>query len=158
MAAIGPEHARLGHGHLCWVRCRGHSAILTQGLKLCLALLILLVFQYLGELGVQALTISLPGPLLGMLMLLGVLTVYDRPLEFLDKTSNVLIQNLSLMFIPPSVGAFFLSAQIYQQFPSLLSTILLSTVGGILFLALLVKLLLYKAPRFKSPANRPKDQ
>ena len=91
-------------------------------------------------------------------MLLGVLTVYDRPLEFLDKTSNVLIQNLSLMFIPPSVGAFFLSAQIYQQFPSLLSTILLSTVGGILFLALLVKLLLYKAPRFKSSANPPKDQ
>ena len=91
-------------------------------------------------------------------MLLGVLTVYDRPLEFLDKTSNLLIQNLSLMFIPPSVGAFFLSAQIYQQFPSLLSTILLSTVGGILFLALLVKLLLYKAPRFKSPVNRPKDQ
>lgn len=91
-------------------------------------------------------------------MLLGVLTVYDRPLEFLDKTSNLLIQNLSLMFIPPSVGAFFLSAQIYQQFPSLLSTILLSTVGGILFLALLVKLLPYKAPRFKSPANRPKDQ
>jgi putative effector of murein hydrolase LrgA (UPF0299 family) len=93
-----------------------------------------------------------------MLMLLGVLTVYDRPLEFLYKTSNVLIQNLSLMFIPPSVGAFFLSAQIYQQFPSLLSTILLSTVGGILFLALLVKLLLYKAPQFKSPANPPKDQ
>jgi putative effector of murein hydrolase LrgA (UPF0299 family) len=93
-----------------------------------------------------------------MLMLLGVLTVYDRPLEFLDKTSNLLIQNLSLMFIPPSVGAFFLSAQIYQQFPSLLSTILLSTVGGILFLALLVKLLLYKAPQFMSPANPPKDQ
>ena len=91
-------------------------------------------------------------------MLLGVLTVYDRPLEFLDKTSNLLIQNLSLMFIPPSVGAFFLSAQIYQQFPSLLSTILLSTVGGILFLALLVKLLLYKAAQFKSPANPPKDQ
>ena len=91
-------------------------------------------------------------------MLLGVLTVYDRPLEFLYKTSNVLIQNLSLMFIPPSVGAFFLSAQIYQQFPSLLSTILLSTVGGILFLALLVKLLLYKAPQFMSPANPPKDQ
>ena len=91
-------------------------------------------------------------------MLLGVLTVYDRPLEFLDKTSNLLIQNLSLMFIPPSVGAFFLSAQIYQQFPSLLSTILLSTVGGILFLALLVKLLLYKAPQFMSPANPPKDQ
>ena len=93
-----------------------------------------------------------------MLMLLGVLTVYDRSLEFLDKTSNLLIQNLSLMFIPPSVGAFFLSAQIYQQFPSLLSTILLSTVGGILFLALLVKLLLYKAPRLKFPANPPKDQ
>lgn len=93
-----------------------------------------------------------------MLMLLGVLTICDRPLEFLDKTSNLLIQNLSLMFIPASVGAFFLSTQIYQQFPSLLSTILLSTFAGILFLALLIKLLLYKSPLFKSPTNPPKDQ
>lgn len=101
----------------------------------------LLVFQWLGEIGVRAGNIALPGPLLGMLILLLVLTLYDRPLEFLDNASNLLIQNLSLMFIPPSVGAFFLSAQIYQQFPSLLSTILVSTIAAILFMALLIRLL-----------------
>ena len=101
----------------------------------------LLGFQWLGELAVGAADIALPGPLLGMLMLLVVLTVYGRPLEFLDRASNLLIQHLSLMFIPPSVGAFFLSQQIYQQFPSLLASILLSTVAAIIFMALLIRVL-----------------
>ena len=76
-----------------------------------------------------------------MLMLLLVLTVYGRPLEFLDRASNQLIQHLSLMFIAPSVGAFFLSQQLYQQFPSLLVTILLSTLAAIIFMAVLIRIL-----------------
>jgi len=114
----------------------GASTILAQGLKFALALLVLLVFQWLGEIAAgRAADIALPGPLLGMLMLLVVLTVYGRPLAFLDRSSNLLIQHLSLMFIPPSVGAFFLSQQIYQQFPSLLAIIFLSTVAAIIFMA-----------------------
>lgn len=104
-----------------------------------MALLVLLVFQWLGEIAAGAGDIALPGPLLGMLMLLVLLTVYGQPLAFLDRSSNLLIQHLSLMFIPPSVGAFFLSQQIYQQFPSLLTIIFLSTVAAIIFMALLVR-------------------
>jgi holin-like protein len=102
---------------------------------------VLLVFQWLGTVAGRAADIALTGPLLGMLMLLVVLTVYGRPLEFLDRASNLLIQHLSLMFIAPSVGAFFLSQQIYQQFPSLLATILLSTVAAIVFMAWLIRVL-----------------
>ncbi|MBT5387727.1 MAG: CidA/LrgA family protein [Porticoccaceae bacterium] len=99
----------------------------------------LVIFQYLGELCANLGVVNLPGPLLGMLMLLVVLTLYGKSIEFLDQASNLLIQNLSLMFIPPSVGAFFLGSQIYQQFPLLLATILLSTLLAILFMALLIK-------------------
>lgn len=83
--------------------------------------------------------LAIPGPLLGMLLLLTALSLSDRPVEFLENTSSLLIQNLSLMFIPISVGAFFLSREIYQQFPSILTLILLSTVGVIIFMALLLK-------------------
>ena len=106
-----------------------------------MALLVLLAFQWLGEIVSRAGDISLPGSLLGMLMLLVVLTVYGRPVDILDRASNLLIQHLSLMFIPPSVGAFFLSQKIYQQFPSLLATIFLSTVAAILFMAVLIRFL-----------------
>lgn len=126
---------------LCRFCCCGAGTILAQGLKFALALLVLLVFQCLGEIASQVGEIALPGPLLGMLMLLLVLTVYGRPLEFLDRASNQLIQHLSLMFIAPSVGAFFLSQQLYQQFPSLLVTILLSTLAAIIFMAVLIRIL-----------------
>ena len=114
-------------------------AILSQGLKFVAALLVLVAFQWLGELAVWLTGWAIPGPLMGMLILLLVLTFVDRPMEFLDKTSGLLIQNLSLMFIPISVGAFFLSRDIYQQFPAILTLILLSTSGVILFMALLIK-------------------
>lgn len=98
-----------------------------------------MAFQWLGELAVWLTDWALPGPLVGMLILLLTLTFVDRPVAFLDQTSALLIQNLSLMFIPISVGAFFLSGEIYQQFPAILTLILLSTSGVILFMALLIK-------------------
>ena len=114
-------------------------AILSQGLKFVAALLVLVAFQWLGELAVWLTGWAIPGPLMGMLILLLALTFVDRPMKFLDQTSGLLIQNLSLMFIPISVGAFFLSRDIYQQFPAILTLILLSTSGVILFMALLIK-------------------
>ena len=116
-----------------------NTAILSQGLKFVAALLVLVTFQWLGELAVWLTGWAIPGPLMGMLILLLALTFVDRPMEFLDQTSGLLIQNLSLMFIPISVGAFFLSTDIYQQFPAILALILLSTSGVILFMALLIK-------------------
>lgn len=76
-----------------------------------------------------------------MLILLVVLTLCPQLLTVLDRASDLLIQNLSLMFIPPSVGAFFLGAEIYRQFPSLLVTIVLSTIAAIILMVLLIRLL-----------------
>jgi holin-like protein len=129
----------LGAGVVYSAGWHRNIAILSQGLKFVAALLVLVAFQWLGELAVWLTGWAIPGPLMGMLILLLVLTFVDRPMEFLDKTSGLLIQNLSLMFIPISVGAFFLSRDIYQQFPAILTLILLSTSGVILFMALLIK-------------------
>ena len=90
---------------------------------------------------VDQLMIELPASLLGMLLLLVILTLFPQLLTLLDKAANLLIQNLSLMFIPPSVGAFFLGSEIYQQFPSLLATIVLSTIAAIIIMALLIRVL-----------------
>jgi holin-like protein len=105
------------------------------------ALAVLVFFQWLGSLVRQYLWLDLPAPLVGMLLLLALLTLYPTLLAFLDRVSNLLIQHLSLMFIPPSVGAFFLSGAIYQQFPSLLASIVFSTMATILFMAVLIRFL-----------------
>ena len=141
MGTTGTEHAGLGDGYLRWLCRSGSRAIFAQILKLLAALAVLTGFQWLGQIMVDQLMIELPASLLGMLLLLVILTLFPQLLTLLYKAANLLIQNLSLMFIPPSVGSFFLWCAIYQQFPSFLATIVLSTIAAIIIMALLIRVL-----------------
>lgn len=139
MATDRTQYAGLGASYLYAANRTGVVAIITQGLKCAFALIVLVGFQWLGEWLVWLIGGPIHGPLMGMLLLLIPLTIADHPLVFLHRASNVLIQNLSLMFMPIAVGAFFLSRDIYQQFPAIFLLIVLSTVGVILFMALLIR-------------------
>ena len=141
MATDGLKHARLGNGKFYWLRRIGDNAIFSQSLKLLAALAVLVFFQWLGNLVSQYLWVDIPAPLVGMLLLLTLLTVCPALLAFLEHISDILIKNLSLMFIPPSVGAFFLSAEIYRQLPSLLLSIVVSTLITILFMTVVIRFL-----------------
>lgn len=75
------------------------------------SLTLILLCQLLGEVIVRGLGWPLPGPVLGMLILLAVLSLRDRVRktvpEFgraLDSTGKGLLAHLSLLFIPASVG------------------------------------------------------
>jgi putative effector of murein hydrolase LrgA (UPF0299 family) len=76
-----------------------------------ISLTIILLCQLLGEVIVRGFGWLVPGPVLGMLFLLVVLSLRDRikkrvP-EFgraLDSTGKGLLAHLSLLFIPASVG------------------------------------------------------
>lgn len=75
------------------------------------SLTLILLCQLLGEVIVRGFDWPVPGPVLGMLILLVVLSLRDRirkavP-EFgraLDSTGKGLLAHLSLLFIPASVG------------------------------------------------------
>lgn len=75
------------------------------------SLTLILLCQLLGEVIVRGFGWPVPGPVLGMLILLVVLSLRDRirkavP-EFgraLDSTGKGLLAHLSLLFIPASVG------------------------------------------------------
>jgi len=139
VATTRTQYAGLGAGYLYAADWTGAVAIITQGLKLAFALMVLVGFQWLGEWVASLIGGPIHGPLMGMLLLLVPLTIVDHPLAFLHRASNLLIQNLPLMFMPISVGAFFLSRDIYQQFPAILLIIALSTGGVMLFMALLIR-------------------
>jgi holin-like protein len=68
------------------------------------ALATLLVFQLVGEAVVVALHAPVPGPVVGMGLLL--LTLVARPawLSALQPTAQGLLQHLSLLFVPAGVG------------------------------------------------------
>ncbi|MDB2566356.1 CidA/LrgA family protein [Porticoccaceae bacterium] len=103
--------------------------------------MVLVSFQWLGQLIVLWTNVIIPGPLMGMLLLLLVLIYPSDLVSLVEPVSSRLIQNLSLLFIPASVGAFFLEQKITSQLPNLLIIVILSTLLTILFMSLLIKLI-----------------
>jgi holin-like protein len=78
---------------------------------------LILVCQLLGEVVVRGLALPLPGPVLGLVLLLAMLLLRDRikPLAIgplatdegrdrIEGVSRVLLANLSLLFVPAGVG------------------------------------------------------
>lgn len=68
----------------------------------------LLLCQLVGEILARALRLPLPGPVLGLLLLFGLLAWRGQTGRAvpaaLDDVANGLLRNLSLLFIPAAVG------------------------------------------------------
>jgi holin-like protein len=68
------------------------------------AITTLFLCQLAGELLVQWLSLPIPGPLIGMLLLFIALLVRGGVPEALSETSSHLLRNLMLLFIPAVTG------------------------------------------------------
>lgn len=68
------------------------------------ALLVLFIFQWLGELLVNTLAIPFPGALAGTLLLLIALLLTKALPAWLEQTGLFLLQNMMLLFIPTIAG------------------------------------------------------
>lgn len=75
----------------------------------------LFVFQLLGEVTVRTLSLPLPGPLAGMLLLFGALLIYKKIPPALEQTANLLIQHLMLLFIPAVSGVMLYFDHIKEE-------------------------------------------
>ena len=102
----------------------------------------LLACQFIGEL-LSILTGNIiPGPVIGMFLLLGLLLLKGNVPEGVDKASTGMIQLLPLLLITPSVGLLFLGPAFNSQWPGFLAATIAGTAIAIVFTALLMKFLL----------------
>ena len=92
------------------------------------ALTLLLLMQLVGEVIVQCLALPVPGPVLGLLLLLGVLLWRGRLDESLRHTANTLLQHLSLFFVPAGVGVMVHAARVADEFLALAVALVASTL------------------------------
>ena len=101
---------------------------------------ILLVCQSLGELLARGLGLSLPGPVLGMLLLLIALNlpIIRGPV---GSASDALLGHLSLLFVPVGVGVISHWDLISQYGVRLIGVIALSTLIGLAITALVLRAL-----------------
>lgn len=104
----------------------------------------LLVFQSVGELLSRGFSLPLPGPVVGLVLLLGGLG-FAMVREPVSECAGFLLSHLSLLFVPVGVGVMTHLALLGQYGGRMLFVIVLSTWIG---LAVTV-LVLYGAPRKK---------
>ena len=91
-------------------------------------LTLLLLYQLAGEIGVRLLDIPMPGPVLGMMMLLLTLIIRGRSSTSLDESSSALLSHFSLLFVPAGVGMMVHFNRISNEWFSIGMALLLSTV------------------------------
>lgn len=92
------------------------------------ALTLLLLCQLAGEAAVRAAGAAVPGPVLGMLLLLVLLALRKGPSEEMRQTSGVILTNLSLMFVPAGVGIMQHVARIREEWVAIGVALLVSTL------------------------------
>jgi len=107
--------------------------------KLAIGLLILVLFQWLGELGVRVFKLPIPGALLGMIFLLILLSVNKSLLPWLETASSQLIRYIALLFVPITTGAFFLGPTISNDMPTIFAVLAIATVLAQWFMAIIIK-------------------
>jgi holin-like protein len=109
-------------------------------------LLILLAFQFAGDLLVRTLGLPLPGPVLGMVLLLAALTTRATVLQRIAPAANLLIGNLTLLFFPIGIGIVLEWDRYSEHGVALLVSIVGGTLVALVLVTLLLKLLLRSQP------------
>jgi holin-like protein len=107
----------------------------------------LLVFQTIGEVMSYALRLPVPGPVIGMVLMLLYLRLRPRSLEAMRETSLGLLQHLSLLFVPAGVGVMAHWHRLAYEGVAIVVAIVVSTVLALAATALTVRALLPKDER-----------
>jgi len=101
----------------------------------------LLGFQLLGEISVRSLNLPLPGPVLGMVLLLLFFMVRPKAAEMMSPTARGLLAHLSLLFVPAGVGVVGHAKSLGSDGPVIILALVLSTTLAIAVAALTFKAL-----------------
>jgi holin-like protein len=97
------------------------------------ALTLLICCQFAGEVIARGVSLPLPGPVLGLLLLLAYLVVRGRaPDPDLAITSGWLLRYLGLLFVPAGVGVITQLDILGENWLPLLVAIPVSTLLGLL--------------------------
>lgn len=103
------------------------------------AMTTLLIFQILGEAVVFATGLAFPGPVLGMVALLGYLLVRPAALDDMKPAALDMLRHLSLLFVPAGVGIMLHGERLKTEGWKLAVAVLVSTVVTLAVTALVTR-------------------
>lgn len=92
------------------------------------ALTLILTCQLIGEVTARALALPVPGPVIGMLLLLIWLVVRGGISEEVEQTADNLLGHLSLLFVPAGVGIMVHWHQVQREWLAITVALLVGTL------------------------------
>ncbi len=101
-----------------------------------LALLVILGCQLSGEVFAHATALPVPGPVIGMTMMLAGLILSGRLRQVIRPVAGTILGNLLLLFIPAGVGAMMQLGTLGSNALALVLAVLVSTFAAITVAAL----------------------
>lgn len=93
---------------------------------------VLLLFQLLGEIIARAFDLAIPGPVIGLFLLIVVLLRRSEIPKQLDETATGLLSHLSLLFVPAGVGVIAHLALLGNEWQAILGSLIGSTALTVL--------------------------
>ena len=112
----------------------------------------LVLFQLLGTALNHLFVPVLPGPIIGLLLLLGFLMVRGQVSEPLSLAASSLLRYLPLLLVPPAVGVMVYATDIAADFWAIAGALVLSLLISMAFVGVLMQRLL---KRHSHPEERP---
>ena len=103
---------------------------------------LVLSLQLVGEVVVRLTGAPVPGPVIGMLLLVSVLALRGGPPELLSRLADTLLGHLSLLFVPAGVGVISYLGLLADRWIAVLITVAASTLLSLLATALTLRALL----------------
>jgi len=108
-------------------------------------LTLIFICQFAGEVLVSLVGLPVPGPVVGMVILLGVLMIMGRVPQPLGRIAETLLSHLSLLFVPAAVGVMLHFHLIGAEWPAMSLAVLASTIIGIVVTGLVMTLLVRRS-------------
>ncbi len=116
----------------------------------------LLLFQGLGEVISKLLGLPIPGPVVGLMLLLMTLLIRNKVDPDLDVVATGFTQNLGLLFIPAAVGVVMFIPQL-AAYGLVIALILIISVG-LSVAASAITLKLFTSNRDDNAASEPASE
>ena len=102
----------------------------------------LILCQFAGEVVARAAGWAMPGPVLGLVLLLAILAVRGGPDEAMRSTATGLLRHLSLLFVPAGVGVVTQLDALGRDWLAIAAAITASTALGLGVTALVMQRLI----------------
>lgn len=104
-------------------------------------IIVLLIFQFLGECFVRFFELIVPGPVIGMILLLLFLIIRNRSFESLDNAVFLHLRYMPLLFIPAAMGIITQVDVISEEFWAIIISLFFGTLIALAFSAKFIDIL-----------------